>query len=173
MNRLTEDDVKEMGMFELSHNQVFVRNHEAWYRDYDMEMTARDLARAMFARNGIECPADEGEFDEYMLELLQDGYETIDGMIAMLYNALWSMADVREILKKYEDLEEQGLLIKLPCKIGQDLYIVSNRVDGKGHVRRLTLTHNNLGNVLKRLDDDIFKTREEAEKALEAQHEKN
>ena len=102
MNRLTEDDVKEMGMFELSHNQVFVRNHEAWYRDYDMEMTARDLARAMFARNGIECPADEGEFDEYMLELLQDGYETIDGMIAMLYNALWSMADVREILKKYE-----------------------------------------------------------------------
>lgn len=70
-------------------------------------------------------------------------------------------------LSEYEDLEEQGLLIKLPCKIGQDLYIVSNRVDGKGHVRRLTLTHNNLGNVLKRLDDDIFKTREEAEKALE------
>lgn len=95
MNRLTKDDVKEMGMVDLSHNQVFVKNHEAWYRDFETEISARDLARAMFARNGIECPSENEDFDEYMLELLQDGYETIDGMIAMLYNALWSMADIR------------------------------------------------------------------------------
>ena len=25
-------------------------------------------------------------------------------------------------LKEYEDLEEQGLLVKLPCKLGDDLY---------------------------------------------------
>lgn len=103
MNRLTKDDVKEMGMIELSHNQVFVKNREAWYRDYDMEITARDLAQAMFARNGIDCPAENDEFDEYMLELLQDGYETLDGMIALYYNALWAFAEVREKLKAYED----------------------------------------------------------------------
>ncbi len=121
MNRLTKNDVKEMGMLDLSHNQVFVKDREAWYRDFDMEITARDLAQAMFARNGIECPSDNEEFDEYMLELLQDGYETIDGMIALYYNALWAFADVREILKEYEDLEEQGLLIKLPVGMGDTI----------------------------------------------------
>ncbi|KAF5049508.1 hypothetical protein DSECCO2_439120 [anaerobic digester metagenome] len=70
----------------------------------------------------------------------------------------------------YINLEEQDLLIKLPCKVGGTLYITSHRVDGKGHVRRLTLTHNNLGNVLSRLGNDVFLTREEAEKALEAEN---
>ena len=214
MNRLTKDDVNEIGMLELSHNQVFVRNHEAWYRDYDMEMTARDLARAMFARNGIECPADEGEFDEYMLELLQDGYETIDGMIAHYYNALWSMAEVRERLKAYEDtklkpveitqlndafknsqkklekafddllaykdLEEQGLLIKLPCKVGDTVYYVnlSNKVinytvsgfkvDCFGNLQINVARHLESGYFLDmQLGKTVFLTREEAEKALE------
>ena len=72
----------------------------------------------------------------------------------------------RDELKHYEDLKEQGLLIKLPCAIGDDLYITSSRVDGKGHVRRLTLTHSNVGNILRRLGNDVFLTREEAEKAL-------
>ncbi len=94
--------------------------------------------------------------------------EQIDELNKMLLNDQIRHGRALDKLLEYQKLEEQGLLIKLPCKIGRDLYIVSNRVDGKGHVRRLTLTHNNLGNVLKRLDDDIFKTREEAEKALEA-----
>lgn len=93
--------------------------------------------------------------------------EQIDELNKMLLNDQIRHGRALDKLLEYQKLEKQGLLIKLPCKIGQDLYIVSNRVDGKGHVRRLTLTHNNLGNVLKRLDDDIFKTREEAEKALE------
>lgn len=68
----------------------------------------------------------------------------------------------------YLDAEQAGLLIELPCKVGDSLYIVSSRVDGKGHVRRLTLTHNNMGNILSRLGNDVFATREEAEKVLEA-----
>lgn len=30
-------------------------------------------------------------------------------------------------LKEYEDLEEQDLLLKLPCKVGTDLYVVGTR----------------------------------------------
>jgi len=105
MNRLTKDDVKEMGMLDLSHNQVFVKNREAWYRDFEREVSARDLVKEIFECNKIEYPADNEEFDEYMLELLQDGCNTLEGLVAMLYNALWAFADVREILKAYEDTE--------------------------------------------------------------------
>ena len=37
---------------------------------------------------------------------------------------MWAMANLRETLKKYEDLEEQGRLIKLPCKVGDTVYAI-------------------------------------------------
>lgn len=40
--------------------------------------------------------------------------------------------DIRAVLKKlaaYEDLEEQGLLVKLPCKIGTKVYAISSFID--------------------------------------------
>ncbi len=32
-------------------------------------------------------------------------------------------------LKEYEDLEEQGLLLKLPCSIGSDVYFIPSKVN--------------------------------------------
>ena len=32
-----------------------------------------------------------------------------------------------EKLKRYEDLEEQGLLLRLPCKVGDTVYCIFNR----------------------------------------------
>lgn len=37
-----------------------------------------------------------------------------------------------EKLKSYKDLEEQGLLVRLPCKVGDDLYCIVN-----GEVKKL------------------------------------
>ena len=37
-----------------------------------------------------------------------------------------------EKLAEYEDLEEQGLLVRLPCKVGDDLYCIVN-----GEVKKL------------------------------------
>lgn len=42
---------------------------------------------------------------------------------------------VKNMIKKlatYEDLEEQGLLVRLPCKVGDDLYCIVN-----GEVKKL------------------------------------
>lgn len=36
-----------------------------------------------------------------------------------------------EKLKNYEDLEEQGRLIKLPCKVGDTVYVISSRCNGE------------------------------------------
>ena len=37
--------------------------------------------------------------------------------------------DVYYKLKKYEDLEEQGLLLKLPCKIGDNVYKIPSKTN--------------------------------------------
>ena len=35
--------------------------------------------------------------------------------------------DIYEKLRAYEDLEEQGLLLRLPCKIGDTVYVVGTK----------------------------------------------
>lgn len=41
-----------------------------------------------------------------------------------------SIDDLRDALKRYEDLERQGKLIKLPCKIGDKIYFIPSKKDG-------------------------------------------
>ena len=37
---------------------------------------------------------------------------------------------VQEKLREYEDLEEQGLLLRLPCKVGTSVYMVGQNCGG-------------------------------------------
>ena len=98
--------------------------------------------------------------------------------------------DIRAVLKKladYEDLEEQGLLVRLPCKVGDTVY----RVDAGAKqpiipmtvseihflcykneraVRFDAIGKEDMGESCYRLEDIgriVFLTREEAEKKLE------
>lgn len=82
--------------------------------------------------------------------------------------------DCRKKLAKYEDLEEQGLLLKLPCKIGDTVYEIAKGFSfEKGFHEYITETifdrpdrivyHMRYGDFGK----TIFLTREEAETALE------
>ena len=46
MKRLTVNkDTKDMTMVELAHNCCYVKDGEAWYRDYDKDISARDFIR--------------------------------------------------------------------------------------------------------------------------------
>lgn len=54
-----------------------------------------------------------------------DPFSDVRGLIALFYRNMWSMADLREKLKRYEDTEEQGLLLRLPCKMGDKVYQIS------------------------------------------------
>ena len=125
MERLTTNkDVSEMGMFALAHNSCYCKEGSARYRDFENDIDARELTRHLLKdyADGDDAFVDEDDFDEEMLELLQYGTGTIEGLIALFYRNLWAMADLRERLKEYEDAEEQGLLLRLPCKIGSKLY---------------------------------------------------
>jgi hypothetical protein len=85
-----------------------------------------------------------------------------------------------EKLATYEDLEEQGLLVRLPCKVGDDLYCIVN-----GEVKKLKV-HSfgvpdfeiidiefkyvdgfKIVRFVGEVGKTVFLTREEAEKKLE------
>lgn len=127
MSRLTTNKpTYEMTMLELAYNCCYAKDGEARYRDYEMDMSARDFARnLMTTLCGEDLPVDDDEFDGEILENLQyDPFADITGLIALFYRNLWAMADLREKLKEYDDLEEQGLLFRLPCKEGDTVYYI-------------------------------------------------
>lgn len=129
MERLTTNkEVTDMSMLELAHNCSYVdAERNTRYRDFEMEMDARDFARnLMVTLTKDELPLDKTEFDEEILDNLTiDPFSDVRGLIALFYRNLWAMADLREKLKYYEDAEEKGLLLQLPCKVGDTVYVDS------------------------------------------------
>jgi hypothetical protein len=78
---------------------------------------------------------------------------------------------IYEKLKEYEDLEEQGLLLKLPCKVGDVVYSVEcDRIKEFIATQFDVFTENIYaisGSIFVGLMGySVFATREEAEKAL-------
>ena len=86
---------------------------------------------------------------------------------------LWESAcepDCEEIdavyrkLKEYEDLEEQGRLIKLPCKVGDTVYhVVQGRIVEVSNVDLFFLL---LSVAENRFNNSVFLTKSEAEAKL-------
>lgn len=99
------NDTSTMSATELAHNFVFVKNMEAWYRDFDREIPVRDLMREICAKHAAPADADEltdEELDEILYDNLQFGTDDLEGVFALLYMALYGMTDVRAWLERYE-----------------------------------------------------------------------
>lgn len=85
---------------------------------------------------------------------------------------------VKNMIKKlatYEDLEDQGLLVRLPCKVGDTMYdivgkplrIVEHKVDAF-HIDKKGFHLQIIDGVLeKKQEAKVYFSREEAEKKLE------
>lgn len=81
------------------------------------------------------------------------------------------VAQCFEKLAEYEDLEEQGLLLRLPCKIGDTVYTVcdwgiESGVVGSIEIIANRIFVNNIYGAMIAEAHNIFLTREEAERAL-------
>lgn len=102
-------------------------------------------------------------------------------------------AEAIQKLAEYEDAEEQGLLVRLPCKVGDTVYRVIRGKKGRGHIAPATVSGLHLGDTTrnrryqkeyeylvlrvdggfcahvnkKDIGKTVFLTREAAEKALE------
>lgn len=110
MKRLTVyKPASDMNMVELAHNCCYVKDRNARYRDFEMDMDARDFARnLMTTLTGDDLPTDDDDFDEEIMENLQyDPFKSVTGLIALFYRNLWAMADLRETLKSYEDAKDK------------------------------------------------------------------
>lgn len=93
---------------------------------------------------------------------------------------LKDVAELLEELKSYKDLEEQGLLVRLPCKVGEKLWCIVNSAIRELRVYRFDMPAFGTTDIVFRYADGfklkrfvgeigktVFLTREEAEKKLE------
>ena len=73
-------------------------------------------------------------------------------------------ANVLNRLAEYEDLEEQGLLLRLPCKVGDTVYhVVQGRIVEISNVDLFFLL---LSVAENRFNNSVFLTKSEAEQKL-------
>lgn len=77
---------------------------------------------------------------------------------------LKDVAELLEELKSYKDLEEQGLLVRLPCKVGTEVYYILGIPNKTPCVIDKCVFE--LSDIDK-IGKTVFPTREEAEKKLE------
>lgn len=168
MKRLTSNkNVSDMSMIELAHNSCYVDNkRNARYRDYNLDIDSKELVRNLakdICNEDLTDLSDE-EFDEYMSSMLSVEIDGTIGLLAVFYRNLWAMSDLREKLKEYEDLEEQGRLIKLPCKAGDTVYhVVQGRIVEVSNVDLFFLL---LSVAENRFNNSVFLTKSEAEAKL-------
>lgn len=98
------ENTQDMNTWELSHNHLFVKNGEAWYRDFERELPVRELVKEICCKYASPADADqlsvEG-FDDAMYDNLQFGTDELEGVFALLYMTMVGMAEVREWLKEY------------------------------------------------------------------------
>lgn len=185
MKRMTMDNVEEMGMFGLAHNCCYIdKNRNTRYRDFEIDIDARELAKGLLkemTEDAVSFESDE-DFDDRMgCYIGEDGICTPRGLIANFYQNLWAMAELREKLKYYEDLEEQGRLLVLPCKVGDTVYEILGETVPNHHfyinewkVQDVSTQSIKYADEWESYDyENLYFTREEAEAAMKKRRKDN
>ena len=115
-------------------------------------ISGRDAAGCPYYQREYSCCFDDGE--SFWLE---------------------DVAKLLEELKSYKDLEEQGLLVRVPCKVGDPVFFIVGKDISKQGIRKIEISGNGIifkTNRQKRIfsvsefGKTVFLTREEAEKKL-------
>ena len=93
-----------MDLQEMPYNDAYIKEHKVHFRNYDIDLPARDLIRQIYRDNNKQMPdmfwTDDGEFDDIMHEKLNYSPSTFDGMTALLYSMMVSKAEFREVLMR-------------------------------------------------------------------------
>lgn len=132
MNRMTSDNTFEMNMTQRALNQVYV-GKDGWAQyveQPDREYSACDLIRTSAETLGVEMPilGDEA-LSDLLLDWLQYGTEEPEGILAILYRALYAMAALRAKLYRYEDtgLEPEQVMEQAAPKPNEPLSLAELR----------------------------------------------
>lgn len=138
MRRLTTDNPQNNT--DAARNLFFVKDGEAWVRRGSPEPDYPDISLLSFTRRilatyGIHLEElDDQELSNELFDMLFYGPETTGGLIALLYSAGWAFAELRAHLKHYEDLEEAGRLVTLPCNPKDTVFLIESVYEGRKKV---------------------------------------
>jgi len=113
MERITTENPQNN--VESLHNMVCVKNREVYLRGFDDN--GDDLNLFDYVRWNDEAYRDCSNDD--IMDIMAD---EIMSTTELVYNLAVGFAETREFLKRYEDAEESGLLIRPPCKVGDTVY---------------------------------------------------
>ena len=179
MERLTIEDA-------INRSRKLAERHR-WNSENTKLETSDENANEVYKNTCIQYADQEEQYAEWLEEL--KSYKDIgtpkelkelkeNGAFTGL--ELAKLAIMQEELKKYKDLEEQGLLVRLPCKVGEKLWCIVNSAIRELRVYRFDMPAFGTTDIVFRYADGfklerfvgeigktVFLTREEAEKKLE------
>ena len=104
--RLTTDSPKNN--VEMALNLFFVKDKEVWVRGYGKDgadISLFDLLRDLTRWNCpyVDLDISDDSFSMMMAEWLWEDVESFEHVLALLYQAAWACAELREHLKQFED----------------------------------------------------------------------
>lgn len=85
-----------------------------------LTMTDEEIQKKTDVFPDFDCPVkeDEGGVAEKFCNRVCDGFD-----------AICPFKEMAKRLKAYEDAEEQGLLLQLPCKVGDTIFVIPSKVN--------------------------------------------
>lgn len=153
MERLTTDNPQ--GNFEAMLNYVYSKDGIAHIRNDGVNdnVPLHEWARRECIARG--CDEFPGETFEEIDEAICDcAFDHGECPIFLAYTFACQACHLRDRLKRYEDAEQEGRLVVLPCKVGDTVYAINH-----GKIDEATFIGDAFGKT-------IFLTRKEAEAAL-------
>ena len=185
MERLTLEDA-------INRSRKLAERHR-WNSENTKLETSGENANEVYKNTCIQYANQEEQYAEWLEEL--KSYKDIgtpkelkelkeNGAFTGL--ELAKLAIMQKELKSYKDLEEQGLLVRLPCKVGTEVFAILSRDSHctKCQIKKIEIRPTIFGKIcyfaepvaqrgccFRYFDTEfgkvIFLTREEAEKKLE------
>lgn len=126
-------------------NLFYIKDFEAWVRgggdgpDYP-DIRLYDFIRkaAKILLPDLDFPMDDDGVDYAMGELLLDGPDEPTGLLALLYTAAWSYAELRGRLMQYEDTGKTPVEVSMLVKDWNDLCTIVRECGGISRVKVLS-----------------------------------
>lgn len=185
MERITVGEInKDINVF-------YGKNHESWIRgggpgpEYK-DCSLYDFIREIAPKHGVKVEQENEELDWQMCDMLADGPETKEGLIAFFYAAAVQATEMRERLRMIEEIlcgdknefdidrlrelieaDKVGRLYKFRFGVGSTVYRVWVRPDGTHPFISEDKIECLRDMMRAELWAEPYSTREEAEAALE------
>ena len=129
---------------EAALNLFYVKDFETWVRGGGDGPDYPDIRLYDFIRKAaktllpdLDFPMDDDGVDYAMGELLLDGPDEPTGLLALLYTASWSYAELRGRLMQYEDTELTPEEVSTLVKDWSDLGTIVGECGGISRVKEL------------------------------------